>query len=144
MSWDSGGAVTALGSPSSDPTFGFNNLAGVSPDGSVVVVSGSLSTDTYAHAYIFNANGWFDFQTAMTLAGANLSGWTLTDVLGISRDGTLVFGDGLHNGVTEGCVLSLPSAGFLAAIPEPSTYALLMGAAGLAVVVWRRRKSAIR
>ena len=146
VSWDSAGAVTALGSPSSDPTFGFSNLGGVSPDGSVVVVSGSLGTDLFNHAYFYNAHGWFDFQTAMTLAGVNLTGWTLTDVLGMSADGTLVFGNGLYNGITEGWVLSLPSdyLSSVTSIPEPSTCALLMGAAGLGVVVWRRRKTAVR
>lgn len=91
VSWDSSGAVTALGSP--NPAYGFVNLGGVSADGSVVVVSAGDAIDVNALsiAYFKNTYGWFDFQTAMTLARVNLSGWTLTDVLGISADGTLVY-----------------------------------------------------
>jgi hypothetical protein len=143
VSWNSAGVATALGSPNSAYVFG--NIAGTTSDGSVFVVSVGPSGSTASLAYFYNQYGWFDFQTAMTNAGVNLTGWTLTDVLGISPDGTLVYGDGTHNGAIEGYVLSLPS-GYLAsvtAIPEPSIAALGFGAAGLAAVIWRRTKRRI-
>nr|AQQ74884.1 hypothetical protein [uncultured bacterium] len=40
--------------------------------------------------------------------GAELLGWTLTHALGISDDGSVIVGRGIHNGVTEGWVAVLP------------------------------------
>ena len=65
--------------------------------------------------------------------GVDLSGWTLTSVEGISDDGTVLAGNGTRGGGMEAWV---------AVIPEPSTLLLLgMGALGITIGWWRRRKA---
>lgn len=113
--WHEGGPTEALGTPSpTDSTFNFNNIAGVTADGSVVAVFGSGATDVDNTSYVRNPSGWFDLQDILSNAGVDLTGWTLDEVLGISADGTLVFGCGIHNGNVEGFVAGFP-VGFLRA-----------------------------
>src|SRR6185295_3265316 len=45
------------------------------------------------------------------LGAAVPSGWTLLNIRGISADGTVFAGEGLHNGFSEGWVASVPSPG---------------------------------
>lgn len=69
--------------------------------------------------------------------GSQLDGWTLTRADGISADGLTIIGQGIHNGVSEAFVVSL------AAIPEPSTYAIMVGVLCLVSAVghrWRIRR----
>jgi hypothetical protein len=129
---------TLLGSPNSALTlFG----GGFSSDGSVV--AGAFQTGSLTMAsYIRNSSGWFLLDSVASSLGADLTGWTNLNVFGISPDATLVWGNGTHNGNTEGFVLEFGS-GQLSAIPEPSTYAAIFGAGVLGFAVWRRRKAVV-
>ena len=77
-------------------------------------------------AYIHNEHGWFHFKSVLAASGIDFRarGWgtgTAFLIYGISPDGTLVFGQGVHNGTIEGFVAEFP-AGFLASYnpqPEP-------------------------
>ena len=125
---------TLLGSPNA--AFGFMGGGSLSDDGAVVLAA--FSNAGTPASYIHNASGWFSLDTVAANAGANLTGWSALNVFGMSSDASLVWGNGLHNGNTEGFVLDL-GAGTLAAIPEPSTYAGLAGVAALGLVMLRRR-----
>ena len=108
------GSVATLGVPAAEAATGLaDNFAGVDRDGAVVVVAGVLGS------YIHNNYGWTDLQTALTAAGANLTGWTVLELLGINGDGTLVFGLGIHGGGPEGFVAQVPG-GFLAKVGKPA------------------------
>ncbi|HVZ63843.1 MAG TPA: PEP-CTERM sorting domain-containing protein [Lacunisphaera sp.] len=132
-----GSTVAALGTP--DPSLGLNIFGGMSADGSVVGLTWTGASSN--QSFIYNSHGWQDFYGVASGSGANLSGWTTLNINGISEDGTLVWGDGLHNGNNEGFVMEF-SSGYLSAVPEPSTYAAIAGAASLAIAGWRRRRSA--
>lgn len=106
--WD--GATTPLGSP--DAAMAPSNFGGLSDDG-VVVASFFPVSGTGGGAYLRNSHGWSHLEDALLAAGLNLAGWTLDSVLGISPDGTLVFGRGMHNGNAEGWVAEL-APGYLA------------------------------
>jgi hypothetical protein len=109
-----GGTVTTLGVPAAEAATGIDdNIAGVTRNGDVVVVQGALGS------YIYNAYGWSDLQTALTAGGGNLTGWSALAVLGVSGDGTLVFGNGNHGGGAEGFVAQLP-AGYLKKYGKPA------------------------
>ena len=105
--WHDGGPIDVLGTP--DPTFSLvaANIGGVTADGSVAALSPADGTGA-GIAYIHNPSGWFKIQDLLTDAGVDLTGWTLDIVIGISADGTLLFGSGQHNGNTEGWVAQLP------------------------------------
>lgn len=123
-------ALTMLGSPNAAwvPT----SFGGMTDDGSVVAVTfaetGHFSSgDRYG--YFHNPQGWFHLVSALHDAGANISGWSRFQIMGLSSDGTLVFGYGLHNGVTEGFVAEF-DAGYLAAYapqPEPPSDTGIVG-----------------
>lgn len=109
-----GGTVTTLGVPAAEAATGIDqNFAGVTRNGDVVVVAGALGS------YINNAYGWFDLQTALAAGGGNLAGWSVLSVLGMSGDGTLVFGSGNHGAGAEGFVAQVP-AGFLKKYGKPA------------------------
>ncbi len=116
--WDvAHSTMTPLGAPSEglfpDAVFG-----GVTADGAVAVVNcADEFTDT---AYLRNSHGWFTVHEVIAGSGVDLTGWTLSAVLGITSDGTLVFGSGDHNGNNEGWVARVP-AGYLASYQPPAT-----------------------
>lgn len=124
-----------LGSPNA----GYSLLGGggLNADGSVVTATFSVSgTPT---GFVRNSAGWFSLSTMAAAAGADLTGWSALNIFGMSPDATLVWGNGLHNGNTEGFVLEFGS-GVLTAIPEPSTYAMIVGLGALGLAAWRRKK----
>ncbi len=134
----SGGTVTSLGTPYSG--WLSTNAGGIDATGSVVVTAFSADLTSPNVSFIHNNSGWYDLVTAATTAGANLTGWSDLNALGMSSDGTLVFGSGVFNGNTEGFVLEFAS-GYLAAVPEPSTYTAIFGLSVLGFAAYQRHKS---
>jgi len=109
---------TLLGSASSAWTP--SGLAGMTADRSVVVATFNASNG-YHDGYFHNQNGWFHFESVFASNGVDLKaqGWRQFFVAGISADGTLVYGQGLHNGNNEGFVAEFP-AGYLASYDVPA------------------------
>src|SRR5262249_33726981 len=54
--------------------------------------------------------GIADVNTLLARAGANLTGWELNEVRGVSSDGTIVTGVAIHDGVQEAWISSIPGA----------------------------------
>lgn len=129
-----GSTVTVLGTPNA--SLGLNIFGGMTADGSVV---GMTWTGTTNQSFLYNPNGWLDFYTVAAGSGMNLTGWTSFGINGISEDGTLVWGDGIHNGINEGYVMEFAPGYLLAAVPEPSTYAAILGLGAFCLAMWRRR-----
>ncbi|HAB18822.1 MAG TPA: hypothetical protein PLX89_21875 [Verrucomicrobiota bacterium] len=108
------GTIQPLGSPNESwfpPTLG-----GVTADGAVVAVTfGRDEVSGPRDAFFRNRHGWWILANALTAEGVNLaaSGWVVDSVLGVSADGTLVFGEGRHDGNVEGYVAEFPP-GYLA------------------------------
>lgn len=62
-------------------------------------------------AFIWDAdNGTRKLQDVLIAQGFDLSGWILQDVTGMSADGIMMCGNGLHNGVAKGWVVSFSTA----------------------------------
>ncbi|HZW07189.1 MAG TPA: GC-type dockerin domain-anchored protein [Phycisphaerales bacterium] len=73
---------------------------GVSGDGSVVV--GMSQQGSARRAVMWTrAGGMVDLNDYLSTLGVDLSGWTLTDAMDVSVDGTGLVGYGQHDGVTE-------------------------------------------
>jgi probable HAF family extracellular repeat protein len=100
----------------------------VAADGSVVVGASETFSEPGVGAtdeafYWTPTTGMVNLRDLLIANGATgLDGWTLTEANGVSYDGLTVVGTGVHNGITEAWV---------ATIPEPSTLMLL----SLAIVV---------
>ena len=105
---------TSLGTPAAG--WVTSNLAGMTPDGSLAVIGlGDPDPRNTAHAsFLHNANGWHEIHAIVAGAGVDLTGWTLDSIVGISPDGTRIWGSGAHNGNREGVVVEFP-AGYLSA-----------------------------
>jgi hypothetical protein len=99
------GTAQGLGSP--DGTLSPGNFGGLTADG---LVAGTWFNDASnnSSSFIHNAQGWFPLAAVLGSAGIDLTGWTPDVLIGISPDGTLLFGSGLHNGNREGWVASVP------------------------------------
>jgi uncharacterized membrane protein len=130
------GSITPLGSPQAG--WVYSGGGGLTANGSIVAAGFSPTVNAANSTFIHNSSGWFDLASAATSAGVNLTNWSNLNVFGMSSDGTLLWGNALHNGNTEGFVVEF-SAGYLTAIPEPSTYAAILGFIGLGAGLWRRR-----
>ncbi len=109
--------TTPLGSPNRpwEPL----NFGGMTADGAVAAVT--FGGPTRGFGYFRNSHGWFHLTSALGARGIDIKaqGWTEFTVMGISPDGTLVFGSGAHNDTTEGFVAEFP-AGYLAAFDVPA------------------------
>jgi len=123
--------TTRLGSPNT-PWEPFQAAGGMTADGSVVVVTYSAHGFASHYSYFHNSHGWFHLASALAAGGVNLAGmdWQMDTVFGLSYDGTLVYGQGRHNGAPEGFVAEFP-VGFLAefsAAPIAPTDTSVVGA----------------
>jgi MYXO-CTERM domain-containing protein len=119
-----------------------NIFGGINSDGSVIALDWG---GTGGGSFIHNASGWHNLADVVTSAGIGMTGWSELSVLGLLEDGTPVWSSGVHNGNTQGFIMEF-SAGYLdsvSAIPKPSTYATLAGAAALGLAAWRRRRSTV-
>ncbi|HQR09677.1 MAG TPA: hypothetical protein PLW68_00005, partial [Casimicrobiaceae bacterium] len=105
-------ALTSLGTPAGG--WGLNNVGGMTPDGSVVVLNFFDLGTPAQKAFLRNASGWHDVQTIVAGAGVDLTNWNLNSAAGISVDGTRIWGSGIHNGNVEGWIAEFP-VGYLAA-----------------------------
>ena len=102
-----GSSTTPLGPPSDLVGWG-GNFAGLTADGAVVAGAFWVAPGSQT-SFVHNSSGWHDLPSAAAHAGANLVGWSQLVVMGISSDGTLLFGSGQHNGNTEGWVAEFPA-----------------------------------
>ncbi len=136
-------AITLLGSP--NPAWATQGFAGMTADGAVVATSFNFPTSPLAATtragYFHNANGWFDLMSALAKGGVDIvstAGWSQLFVFGMSADGTLVYGRGVHDtnladgvpGNLEGFVAAFP-VNFLnnfSAPPVPPANTALVGA----------------
>lgn len=102
------GTTESLGS--AEPTMIPGGFGAITADGEVAVVS-FFDPEFIApnKSYVRNAHGWFELNAVMAAAGADLTGWVLDQVWGVSPDGTLLFGAGRHDGNNEGWVSELPA-----------------------------------
>lgn len=99
--WSADGSVESLGAPAGNTWF--SNFGGVTGDGETIVIATSVGTQ------LRNPSGWFNLADLVTAAGIDLTGWTLSAVLGTSFDGRLIYGTGARDtGGQEGWVLLLP------------------------------------
>jgi len=127
--WGPGGRLCLNG----QCTLSAPNAGGMTADGAVVAMNfAGQNLPGESSAYIHNANGWFHFKSVLAASGVNFNadGWgsgTAFLIYGISPDGTLVFGAGVHNGVVKGFVAefvpgALASFNSVAAPPEDPSF----------------------
>jgi probable HAF family extracellular repeat protein len=127
--WTQGGGMVGLGDL---PGGNFESFAlDVSDNGVIVGVGSATSTARDYEAFIWDeAHGMRRLQTVLTDAGLDLTGWKLTDVAGISADGTTIAGTGLNPaGRAEAWVAVV--------VPEPAGLAVVVASASL---LFRRRR----
>ncbi len=101
---------------------------GISADGSVVVGRGT--TIVGDEAFIWNAtSGMRNLRDVLTGEyGLNLTGWQLTEAMGVSADGSTIVGTGINpSGDTEA---------WIAHVPEPAALTLLL--IGVSLMMKRR------
>ncbi|HYD01392.1 MAG TPA: GC-type dockerin domain-anchored protein [Phycisphaerales bacterium] len=84
---------------------------GVSGDGSVVVGMSQFTGAGNRRATMWTeASGVRDLNVYLPTIGIDLTGWVLTDATDVSPDGTRIVGYGVHGGVTEAWIATLPPA----------------------------------
>src|SRR6185295_3693808 len=91
---------------------GLNSVALCNDSGAEVVGGWSLLSDVKQHGMVWReSTGMLDVNALVTGTGADLTGWSLTEVRGISGDGTVVAGSAIHNDVEEAWISSIPVGG---------------------------------
>jgi probable HAF family extracellular repeat protein len=112
----------------------YSSAQGVNSDGSVIV--GLAIAIGGSRGFVWTESGgpqWLDDY--LINAGVDLTGWSrLAGASAVSADGKTIIGSGVYDGVYQG---------FVATVPEPSTW--VMGASGIAWALWtasyRRRRA---
>jgi probable HAF family extracellular repeat protein len=90
------------------PGYSFSAANAANGDGSVIVGSASSATSDVACVWT-ELTGTISLSAYLGALGVDLTGWTLQTATGVSADGRTVVGNGLHNGVSEGWIATLPS-----------------------------------
>ena len=114
------GALTSFGTPNGSRRPG--GILSMTNDGVVFAAPFVTADNPIPFPYIHNAQGYHDFHRLVERAGVDLTGWSLREnIFGISADGTLAWGRGVHNGNREGFVVEF-APGYLASYTEPEVY----------------------
>jgi len=101
--WTAATGMVGLGLLPGSP---YGSAHGVSADGSVIVGVSALPGFVGYHAFIWtSALGMKDLQTYLPTLGVDLTGWTVSQALAISADGTAITGNGVHNGKTRAFII---------------------------------------
>jgi probable HAF family extracellular repeat protein len=110
MRWTAATGMQSLGLLPGSP---YSSAQGVSADGSIVVGVSALPGFSAYHGFMWtSALGMVDLNTYLPTLGLNLTGWTLSQAIAISADGTAITGHGLLNGQTRAWVVrGLPGTG---------------------------------
>jgi probable HAF family extracellular repeat protein len=83
---------------------------GVSADGQRVVGWDSRSGGSVSHAWLVTPDlGMVDLNAYLPSLGIDLTGWELQVATTITADGSTIVGYGLHNGLTEAWVATVPA-----------------------------------
>ncbi len=82
-----------------------SNATAISDDGLTIVGQGDSSSGPTRTFLWTQTNGMQELETL--LGGTLPAGWVLFNPSGVSSDGKVIVGTGLHNGVQEGWVISL-------------------------------------
>jgi probable HAF family extracellular repeat protein/VCBS repeat-containing protein len=102
--WTAEGGTTWLGDLPGGPSVSVAH--GISADGSIIVGSASIASATDTAFIWDSAHGMRSLKAVLVSAGADLTGWTLTDAC-VSADGTTFAGAGTHNGYSEAWIATL-------------------------------------
>lgn len=129
--WTADGGMVALGAPAGSATA---SVWDVSRDGSVIVGRGANAAGdpaSWRAATWDVGHGWRNLGDLLSNEyGLDLTGWTLSDALGVSPDGQAIVGNGINP--------AGKSEAWLVVLPEPGS-TIAMGVAAIAMVRWRRR-----
>jgi len=133
--WQAGGDLIFFTDPSSGEA---SQAFDVSDDGEVVVGLTRGPSISGSAAYIWDEeNGMRLIADVLTAEGIDLTDWTLTSAEGVSADGSIIVGNGIHgDGTREAWMANI------GVVPIPPTVWLfgsgLLGLVGIA----RRKKAA--
>lgn len=144
--WTAAGGVEFLGDLPGGTVSSYANA--MTADGETIV-GGAVSAEGSRPFIWTRERGMRDLRQVLTDDfGVDLTGWVLSYVNGISGDGRVLCGSGVHNGVSEGWVVYLPSTCNLETTREPIdrtvhpdvSFTLSTNVAGLRPVTyqWRR------
>lgn len=128
FSYTLGGVMTDLGTLGGDSS----SARAVNSAGLIVGDAELFPDNSSHHAFSFVSGG--TMVDLNTLIPGN-SGWTLISATGVNDLGQIV-GYGSINGEVHGFVLT--------SVPEPATYATLIGAGALGTALWQRRRARSR
>jgi hypothetical protein len=124
--------TVATGAPTQLPftgTYDYGEIQALNSNGTIAAGYQSVGGANKAAFIWTSADGTQDLATYLTGLGVGLTGWTLTDVKGMSGDGRVLTGLGTYGGTSHGWVI---------VIPEPSSLSVLaLGLLGL--LKFRRR-----
>jgi len=119
--WNETGGVQLIGSGEAIST---------SADGSIVVGHAGSS----AFAWTTNS-GRKDLSQYLSEFGVDVSGWSLEKAEGISYDGSTIVGQGVFNGTRQA---------FVAMVPEPTSFSLILATGTLLLLIRKRIKNNIK
>jgi len=119
----------ANGFVSLDPS-GSHDMSPRAVSGDRSVIGGALGDV----AFLWDEQGGIrPLDQALTARGVDITGWTFNEIKGVSLDGTVLIGNGTHDGHTAGFYVTL--------VPEPSGALVGVGLTAVACVTRVRRRS---
>lgn len=90
----------------------------ISDDGNIIGGRNATGAAVWSQSF-----GMRDLNTYLPSIGIDLTGWFLTEVTGLSADGSVIAGNGYFNNTPLGFVVTIPAPGALAAVAGAGLWA---------------------